>query len=487
MSKQATDLGKDSVGGLLVKLALPAIVAQLVNVLYNIIDRIFIGRLPGGETAIAGVGVAFPIIIIISAFAALLGMGGAPLAAIKMGENDKKGAEKIMSNSFSLLVIAGVILTVVLLLFKEPILWAFGASENTIGYATDYLTIYLIGTVAVLIALGMNAYINTQGFAKVGMMTVMVGAIINIVLDPIFIFGFGLGVKGAALATIIAQLVSATWVIYFFIGKEKTFKSNILTELFGKKSALRFNKKALVPDMKIALAIMGLGISPFIMQSTESLVLISLNRQLATYGNAVGPGVGDLAIGAMTIMSSIMQIITLPLMGLAQGAQPIISYNYGARQMDRVKKAYKLLLGSCLTFSFVMWVALMAVPQVFVQLFNSKPELMEITTWSIRIFFAGIIVFGAQSACQQTFLALGQAKISLFLALLRKIILLVPLVYILPLFLQDKLGAVFLAEPIADILAATTTLTCFMIFYKKTFNSIEDLTQQEENTVDSAI
>ncbi|MGL5674875.1 MAG: MATE family efflux transporter [Cellulosilyticaceae bacterium] len=487
MSKQTTDLGKDSVGKLMIKLALPAIVAQLVNVLYNIVDRVFIGRLPAGETAIAGVGVAFPIIIIISAFAALFGIGGAPLAAIKMGENKKEDAEKIMSNSFSLLILIGVILTIVLMVFKEPILWAFGASENTIGYAKDYLTLYLIGTIAVLIALGMNAYINTQGFAKVGMLTVMVGAIINIILDPIFIFGLGLGVKGAALATIIAQFVSAIWVMWFFFGKDQKFKSKTLTEIFGKKSDLRLRKKYMVPEPKVALAIMGLGVSPFIMQSTESLVLISLNKQLAIHGNAIGPGIGDLAIGAMTIMGSIMQIVTLPLQGLSQGAQPIISYNYGAKNMDRVKKAYKMLLATCMFYTVVMWSTLMFVPEILVKIFNNKPELMEITTWSIRIFFAGIILFGAQIACQQTFLALGQAKISLFLALLRKVILLVPLIYILPTFMEDQLGAVFMAEPIADILAAITTMICFGIFYKKTFNKKVDETTDEKGTIDSAL
>ncbi|MDU7887474.1 MAG: MATE family efflux transporter, partial [Clostridium perfringens] len=365
------------------------------------------------------------------------GMGGAPLAAIKMGEKKKEDAEEIMTNSFSALIGLALILTVFFFIFKESILWAFGASNATIGYALDYLGIYLIGTIFVQIALGMNSFINTQGFAKVGMITVMVGAIINIVLDPILIFGFNMGVKGAALATIIGQCASAIWVLYF---------------LFGKQSILRIRKKFLRPKLKILFSIMALGVSPFIMQATESLVIISMNNNLLKYG-------GDLAVGAMTIMSSVMQIILLPLMGLSQGAQPIISYNYGANKVYRVKKAFKLLLISSMIFTTIMWSALMMLPEVFVKIFNSNnPQLMEITSWSIRIYFAGILLFGAQVACQQTFLALGQAKISLILALLRKIVLLIPFIYVLPMIFENKLMGVLMAEPFADIIAALSTV-----------------------------
>ena len=451
MAKQATDLGKGSVGKLLIQLALPAIIAQLVNVLYNIVDRIFIGRMPNGEIAMAGVGVAFPIIMIVSAFSSLVGTGGAPLAAIKMGEKDNDGAEKIMSNSFSTLLIIAALLTCGFLIFKEDILWAFGASNETIDYALEYISIYLIGTVFVQIGLGMNPYINTQGFAKIGMMTVMIGAVINIVLDPIFIFGLNMGVKGAALATITAQFVSAVWVMKF---------------LFGKKSILKIRKKYLVPDIKIVGPTLLLGISPFIMQSTESLVIICLNNNLAKYG-------GDLAIGAMTIISSVMQIILLPMTGLTQGAQPIISFNYGAKRVDRVKKTFKLLVISCLTYTTLMWASIMIFPQVFVSIFNDNPELLSITAWSMRIYFAGIFIFGAQIACQQTFLALGQAKISMVLALLRKIILLIPLIFILPMFFENKLQGVLMAEPIADVVAAATTVICFTIFYKKTLSVVD--------------
>ena len=457
MTKAKIDLGKGSVGKLLISLALPAIIAQLVNVLYNIVDRIFIGRMVNGEVAMAGVGVAFPLIMIISAFSALIGMGGAPLAAIKMGTKDDDGAEEILSNSFSTLIIIGAICTVVFLIFNEKLLWAFGASDATIGYAKDYLIIYLLGTVFVQIALGMNSFINTQGFAKIGMTTVIIGAIINIVLDPIFIFVFDMGVKGAALATILSQFVSAIWVLKF---------------LFGKQSILKIRKKYIIPKAKVLLPILALGVSPFIMQATESVVLISLNNKLSMYG-------GDLAVGAMTIMNSIMQIITLPLMGLSQGAQPIISYNFGANNLERVKKTFKLLLTSCLIYTITMWGALMLFPEVFVNIFNNKKELVDITSWSIKIFFGGIFMFGAQIACQQTFLALGQAKISLVMALLRKIVLLVPLIFILPTFVNEgnRLAAVLAAEPVSDILAALTTITVFIIFYKKTFS------RKLENTI----
>ncbi|MDI6219504.1 MATE family efflux transporter [Clostridioides difficile] len=444
MENSNTNLGSESVGKLLFKLATPAIIAQIVNVLYNIVDRIFIGRMENGEVAMAGVGVAFPIIIIITACSYLIGMGGGPLAAIKMGEQNNDEAEKIMSNSFSVLVILAILLTIGFKIGKEPLLWMFGASESTIGYSMDYLNIYLIGTVFVQISMGMNTFINTQGFATTGMMTVAIGALINIILDPIFIFGFNMGVKGAALATIIAQGVSAIWVLMF---------------LFGKKSILKIKKKYMIPKASIILPVLGLGISPFIMQSTESLVLIALNSKLQMYG-------GDLAVGSMAIMSSIMQILMLPNMGVTQGAQPIISYNYGSGQLDRVKKTFKLCLLSCFTYSTILWLLLMIFPAFFVSIFNKNPQLLSMTSWSIKIYFAGAFMFGIQIACQQTFLALGKATISLVLALLRKIVLLIPLIFILPTLFNEKLFAVILAEPVADITAATITAISFFIFYK---------------------
>lgn len=449
--KKTIDLGKGNVGKLLISLALPAIIAQIVNILYNIVDRIFIGRVPDGQMAMAGVGVAFPIIIIISAFSALVGVGGAPLATIKMGEKDNDGAEKILSNSFVVLLIMSVILTIVFFVFKTPILEAFGGSAATMPYALEYLSIYLIGTIFVQIVFGLNPFINTQGFAKIGMYTILIGAVTNIILDPILIFGFNMGVKGAALATVISQMVSAIWVLKFF---------------FGKTSVLRIRKKYLMPDRKVILGIMALGIAPFIMQSTESLVIIIMNNKLLQYG-------GDLSVSSMTIMSSLMQMATLPIIGLAQGAQPIMSYNFGAGKMDRVKKTFKLLLISSLAFTIIMWGLITIMPEFFVSIFNNDPALMERTTWSMGIFFAGLGVFGAQMACQQTFLALGQAKKSLILALLRKIILLIPLVFILPNFFNDKLMATLLAEPVADITAAIITVSCFVYFYKNTLSKIQ--------------
>lgn len=451
MKNKNVNLGEGSVGKLLINLAVPAIIAQMVNLLYNIVDRIFIGRMANGEIAMAGIGVAMPIIMIISAFSYLIGSGGAPLTAIKMGEKNNDEAEKIMSNSFSMLLIIGVSLTIVFLLFKEPILWAFGASETTINYALDYLTIYVMGTLFVQIALGMNPFINTQGFAKIGMLTVLIGAVINIALDPILIFTFDMGVKGAALTSIIAQGVSSLFALNF---------------LFGKKSILKIRKKYLKLDKKIVGSILALGIAPFIMQATESLVLVSLNNQLSRFG-------GDLAIGAMTIMSSIMQIILLPANGLTQGAQPIISYNYGAKNIDRVKKTFKYTVLATLSYTFFMCLILMIAPEMVVKIFNNDPSLLEITSWSIKIYFAGIFIFGIQAACQSTFLALGQAKISLFLALLRKIILLVPLIFILPIIMEEKLFAVLLAEPVADVTAVLITSICFTVFYKKTLNVMD--------------
>lgn len=453
LSKVSVNLNSDKIGRLLLELSIPSIIAQIVNILYNIIDRIFIGRMSNGALAMAGVGVAFPIIIIISAFSCLIGMGGAPKCAIKMGEKDNDTAEKIISNSFSMLIIISILLTIFILIFRDNLLWTFGASTDTIKYAKDYLTIYTIGTIFVQIALGMNPFINTQGFAKIGMKTVLIGAILNIVLDPIFIFAFNMGVKGAALATVISQFISAIWVLFF---------------LFGKKSIVKIKIKYLIPESKIIFPIIALGISPFIMQSTESLVLISLNTRLKMYG-------GDLAVSAMTIMSSIMQIIILPLTGLAQGAQPIISYNYGAKRIDKVKKTFYLLFTISLSFTLIITTLVMLFPSMFVKIFNDNPALIQITSWSMRIYFAGIFVFGALIACQQTFLALGEAKASLIVALLRKIVLLIPLIFLLPnMFPQNKkLFAVLLAEPISDVSASTIAIITFIIFYKRKLSKMQ--------------
>lgn len=450
-------LESQPVGKLLMQLAAPAILAQVINALYNIVDRMYIGHIEGiGAYALTGVGICFPILMIISAFAALVGNGGAPIAAIKMGEKDNKTAEKIMGNCFSLLIIISVILTTIFSIFKKDILLMFGGNEETISYAVDYIGIYLIGTIFVQISLGLNAFINTQGFAKTGMLTVLIGAISNIILDPIFIFGFDMKVKGAALATIISQGISATWVLLF---------------LFGKKTQLKFRKENLKISKKIVLPVLALGVSPFIMQSTESLVSIVLNVSLEKFG-------GTMAVGAMTVISSIMQMIFMPLQGLGQGAQPIISFNYGAKRIDRVKKTFKIFFISALTFTGVTWLSLMLFPGAFVNIFSSDAKLYGLTVWGLRIFMSGILFFGAQIACQQTFVALGQAKVSLFLALLRKIILLIPFALILPYFFEDKVFAIFLAEPCADILAVATTVTFFVIKSKKLFK--EDIQTNNE-------
>lgn len=446
MAKRASDLGRDSVGALLLRLALPAVAAQVINALYNIVDRMYIGHIEGvGDLALTGLGICFPVIMFVSALSALVGMGGGSRAAIRMGEGRRDLAEEILGNCAALLVFLGIAVMVLFQSFREPMLMLFGASENTIGYASSYLQIYLWGTLCVQLSMGLNNFITTQGFSGTAMLTVVIGAIINIVLDPILIFGLDMGVQGAALATIIAQGVSALWVVLF---------------LSGKKTKLRLQRKHLRLRATVLLPVVAIGVSPFIMQSTESLVNIALNASLKHYGN-------DLYVGAMTICSSIMQVLYMPLMGLSQGAQPIIGYNFGAGNLDRVKKTFKLLLIYAVAFSILIWGLVQLFPGVFVSLFNDKPELVELSKWALRIYMGCMFMLGVQNACQQTFVALGQAKASLLLALLRKIILLIPLILILPLFLSDKVFAVFLAEPVADLLAATVTGLVFFFRFPK--------------------
>ena len=444
-------LGTESIPKLMLRLSLPAVAAQFINMLYNIVDRIYIGNIPEiGDMALTGVGVTFPIIMLISAFSAFAGMGGAPLASIRMGAGDRKGAERILGNCFTLLLCISAVLTVVFLVFKEPLLYMFGASDNIIGYALDYITIYLFGTLFVQMALGLNTFISAQGQATTAMLSVLIGAIINIVLDPILIFGFHMGVKGAALATIFSQAVSAAWVLRF---------------LFSKKSGIRIRRENIRLNKKVVASVAALGIAPFIMLATESLVSITLNSGLQKYG-------GDLYVGSMTIIQSIMQMIVMPVQGIVQGAQPIMSYNYGAQKYDRVRKTFFLLLRVTLSVTVLACLATVFFPTVFARLFTPKAELIALTAQVMPIFFAGIWAFGAQMACQTTFMALGQAKTSLFLALLRKIILLVPLALILPLAMNNVMG-IFLAEPIADIIASVTTLVLFLAGYKKLLPSNE--------------
>lgn len=446
MGSKTNDLGTGEIKSLLLKLAIPTVVAQIINLLYNIVDRIYIGHIPEvGTNALTGIGLCLPIIMLINAFAALAGAGGAPRAAIAMGQGKKEDAENILGNCFATLLIFAVVLTVGLQLAAEPLLWLFGASENTLSYALDYIRIYCMGNLFVLIVMGMNPFLTTQGFSKFSMLTTVIGAVINIILDPIFIFSFDMGVSGAALATIISQCVSAVWVLRF---------------LTGKKTILKLHVKHLRLKAAVILPCLALGVSTFIMLSTESLLNISFNSSLSKYG-------GDIAVGSMTIISSVSQLITLPMTGMCQGAQPIISYNFGAGNKERVMTAFKYVLLICGGYSTLGWMLTLFVPEVFAGIFSNDVILIENAANCMRVYMAGIFAFGFQIACQQTFVALGQAKTSLLLACLRKLILLIPLIFILPLIFENKVFAVFLAEPVSDIAAATVTTICFFAQIKK--------------------
>jgi len=440
------DLGSGSVPKLLAKLAIPTVIAQVINLLYNIVDRIYIGHIPEvGASALTGVGLFTAILMLINAFATMAGAGGAPRAAIAMGRKDIGAAEKIMGNCFSLLMIFTVVLTAVFYVTAPELLMLFGASEVTLPYAVDYARIYILGSVFVLIVMGMNPFITTQGFSKISMMTTVIGAVLNIILDPIFIFAFDMGVKGAALATVLSQVVGAVWILRF---------------LTGKKTILRLKKENLRLDPKVFGPCLALGISPFVMMSTESILSVSFTASLSNYG-------GDIAVGAMTIVTSIMQLIFMPIQGICQGGQPIISFNYGAGKPDRVKKAFFTQFTACVVYATVFWALLMMFPNVFTSIFSDDAALTEYTAWALRIYMSGIFAIGFQMACQQSFMALGQAKVSLIMACLRKIILLIPLIFILPQFLENKVFAVFLAEPVSDIIAAAVTTAVFLARFKK--------------------
>jgi len=446
-------LGTEPIGKLLVKLAIPTVIAQLINMLYNIVDRIYIGHIPGeGSLALTGVGVCMPLIMIVSAFAALVSAGGAPRASIFMGKQEHDMAEKTLGNCLGLQIIVSFVLMAILLLFNEELLLAFGASENTIAYATAYMNIYAIGTVFVQLTLGMNSFITAQGFTKISMVSVMIGAVCNIILDPIFIFGLNMGVRGAALATILSQAVSCVWVVSFLCGK-KTF-------LHIKLSNMRI-------DAKIILPCIALGMATFIMQSTESVISVCFNSSLLKYG-------GDIAVGAMTILTSVMQFAMLPMQGVAQGAQPILSYNYGAKNAARVKKAFGILLRTCLTYSVVLWAVIELVPGVFVSIFTPDPALREFAAPALRVYMGGILLFGIQIACQMAFTSLGKAVNSIVVAVVRKIVLLIPLIYILPNLVSNKVMGVYLAEPVADVLAVTFTAILFAFQFKKAMKEIEN-------------
>lgn len=447
--KQDEKMGTMHLGKLIAQMAIPAVAAQVINVLYNIVDRIYIGHIPGyGDMALTGVGVTFPILMVIAAFSAFAGMGGAPLASIQLGKKNIEGAEKILGNCVGLLLIFSAALTVLFSLFKTPILYAFGASDTTIVYAEQYISIYLIGTVFVQFAVGLNTFISGQGNAKIAMLSVLIGAVINIVLDPILIFLCGMGVSGAALATIISQAVSAVWVVRF---------------LSSKKSIIRIRKQHIRLNAKTVGSIAALGVSPFIMQSTESLVTITLNSGLQRYG-------GDLYVGTMSILASIMQLIVVPVQGIAQGVQPIISYNFGAGKMERVKGTFVRMISICLAATLVFAGIAIIKPEFYARVFTSNTELVSLTSQVMPVYFLGITIFGIQMACQTTFLALGQAKVSLFIALLRKIILLIPLAIILPRFMGVM--GIYRAEPIADIISVIVTAVLFTVTAKKILRKV---------------
>ena len=438
------DMGTGSVKKLMVNLAVPALIGQVINLLYNIVDRIYIGHIPGiGGTALTGVGLFSPILMLITAFAMMAGSGGAPRAAIAMGQGDKERAEKIMGNCFTVLMGMAVVLTAAFYLAAPTLLRWFGASDATLPYAVEYGRIYILGSVFVLTVMGMNTFITTQGFAKISMLTTVIGAVINIVLDPIFIFVFDMGVTGAALATVLSQAVSAVWILKFLMGRQ--------TILRLKRANLK-----LVPS--VILPCLGLGVSTFVMLSTESILSVSFTSSLARFG-------GDVAVGAMTVLTSINQLITMPLSGICQGGQPLISYNYGAKKFDRVKEAFFCQFGVCVSYTVVFWLLLMLFPNGFAGIFTSDTALVAYTAWAMKIFLACGFSIGFQISCQQAFMALGQAKISLVMALLRKVFLLIPLIFILPYFFENEAMAVFLAEPVSDFIAAAVTTVMFFRFF----------------------
>ena len=440
------DMGTGSIRKWMVQLAVPALVGQVVNLLYNIVDRIYIGHIPEiGGAALTGVGLFTPILMLITAFAMMAGSGGAPRAAIAMGQGDKEKAEKILGNCFTVLMGMAVILTAVFYFACPTLLRWFGASDATLPYSVAYGRIYILGSIFVLTTMGLNVFITTQGFAKISMLTTVIGAVTNIVLDPILIFVLDMGVQGAAIATVCSQAVSAIWILRF---------------LTGKKTMLKLKKENMKLVGSIILPCLGLGVSTFVMLSTESILSISFTSSLAKFG-------GDVAVGAMTVLTSINQLMTMPLSGICQGGQPLMSYNYGAKKIDRVKKAFLCQFGVCVAYTVVFWLLLMTMPNVFAGIFTSDTAIVDYTAWAIRVFLALGFSVGFQISCQQAFMALGQAKISLIMALLRKVFLLIPLIFILPNFFADKAFAVYLAEPIADIIAAAVTTFMFFRFFRK--------------------
>lgn len=452
MNEDKDFLGTEPIGKLLLRLALPTLAAQIINMLYNIVDRIYIGHIPHvGAAALTGVGVCMPLIMIVSAFAALVGYGGSPRASIYLGKKDAESAEKILGNCFTMQILVSLILTAVLIIWNRDLLLAFGASENTIPYANSYMNLYALGTLFVELTLGMNAFITTQGFAKTGMYSVLIGAVANIILDPVFIFLLGMGVRGAALATILSQALSCIWVVSF---------------LCGKKTFIRIRKENLKLIPKVILPCLALGSATFIMQASESVISVCFNSSLQKYG-------GDMAVGAMTILTSVMQFAMLPLQGFGQGAQPIMSYNYGAKNVKRVKAAFLLLLKISMIYAVILWGCVMFFPQIFAGIFTTDTALVAFTAKALRVYLAVMFLFGIQISCQMAFNSLGRAVESIIVAVVRKFVLLIPLIYIIPqIFRADQTTAVYMAEPVADLIAVTFTAILFSVRFKKALRAI---------------
>ena len=438
INKYEERLGTERMLPLVFKMALPAVAAQFVNLLYSIVDRIYIGHIPGiGTDALAGVGVTTSLIILISSFSAIVGGGGAPLAAMALGQGDRSRAGKILGNGFVLLILFTLLTSFIAYTFMEPILLFTGASENTLEYAVDYLSIYLLGTIFVEISTGLNSFINAQGRPAIAMYSVLIGALLNIALDPIFIFWLDMGVKGAALATVFSQACSAAWVLSF---------------LFSRRASLPLERRYIRLDRKIILAIFALGVSPFIMASTESLVGFVLNSSLK--------GFGDIYISALTVLQSAMQFASVPLTGFAQGFVPIISYNYGHGDKQRVKDCVRIVMITMFSFNLVLMLFMILFPSVIASAFTSDERLIDTVRWTMPVFLGGMTIFGLQRACQNMFVALGQSRISIFIALLRKVILLIPLALILPHFMG--VTGVYAAEAISD---ATAAICCTLLFF----------------------
>jgi putative MATE family efflux protein len=456
MSNSKNDFTQGNVVGNILKLAIPMTLAQLINVLYSIIDRIFIGRIPENATlALTGLGLCLPITSIVMAFANLFGMGGAPLCSIERGRGNEEEAEKIMGNSFVLMLAFGVILTVLGLIFKKPLLYMFGASDATYPYAAQFAEIYLLGTIFVMVGLGMNSFINSQGFGTIGMMTVLMGAVVNIILDPIFIFTLDMGVRGAALATVIAQFLSAVWTVRF---------------LTGKKAILKLKYSCFRLDKYRVKSIVGLGMSGFTMAVTNSVVQVMYNVSLQQYG-------GDLYVGVMTIINSIREVISMPVRGITNSAQPVMGYNYGASEYGRVKRAIVFTSVIPIIYTTAVWGLIHGYPEFFIRIFNHDPEVIQAGVPAMRIYYFGFFFMSLQFAGQSIFVALGKARQAVFFSIFRKVIIVAPLIILLPILLSNGTSGVFMAEPISNVIGGGA---CFLTMFFTVWRELDRKMKQKE-------